>query len=481
MLKKILITFVLVLNTTVFSQQKFPGLQSEIGEGNYKKAGLIIDSLITFSQITELDKYELSFQKELMDRIEKDFTRNRDYIFNQLKKYYPQLTDQMLVEWESSKALEMKLLNGEKRYFKNAIPNLFRIDKEAKKVKESIYSIGENKLADFLSVHIPALIYESNLTKRQLLKPVKFRINYELKVKPDVVPAGEVIRCWLPYPRSDNPRQLNINLKEVNPKNHIISGNEFSHSSIYLEQTTVAGQPTIFSYELEYLSYGSFLKLDDTKEYTVSKNSEVYSSFTTEQLPHIHFSDKLKEISQSIIGTEKNNYKKIKLIIEWLTEKIPWASAREYSTLSAISDYCLDNMHGDCGIKSLLFITLCRYNGIPAKWQSGWMLHPGAVNLHDWAEVYFDEFGWITVDPDFGIQQNNDDLVKYFYASGIDPYRYIVNDDYGKPLYPGKIYPRSETLDFQRGEVEWRGGNLYFDRWNYDMKVTYLSEDENEK
>ncbi|HRI47167.1 MAG TPA: transglutaminase-like domain-containing protein, partial [Ignavibacteriaceae bacterium] len=179
--------------------------------------------------------------------------------------------------------------------------------------------------------------------------------------------------------------------------------------------------------------------------------------------------------------TEKNNYKKVKLIMEWITKNIPWASAREYSTLPAITDYCMERMHGDCGIKSLLFITLCRYNGIPAKWQSGWMLHSNSINLHDWAEIYIDEFGWITVDPDFGIQPSDNDDVKYFYTSGIDAYRYIVNDDFSKPLYPSKIYPRSETVDFQRGEVEWRGGNLYFDKWNYKMNVEYLSEDESEK
>jgi hypothetical protein len=32
---------------------------------------------------------------------------------------------------------------------------------------------------------------------------------------------------------------------------------------------------------------------------------------------------------------------------------------------------------------------------------------------------------------------------------------------------------RSEPVDFQRGEVEWRGGNLYFDKWDYHMEVSY--------
>jgi hypothetical protein len=65
---------------------------------------------------------------------------------------------------------------------------------------------------------------------------------------------------------------------------------------------------------------------------------------------------------------------------------------------------------------------------------------------------------------------------KYFFFGGIDAHHLIVNDDYSKPLFPAKIFPRSETVDFQRGELEWRGGNLYFDKWDYDMKVDYEFE-----
>lgn len=32
---------------------------------------------------------------------------------------------------------------------------------------------------------------------------------------------------------------------------------------------------------------------------------------------------------------------------------------------------------------------------------------------------------------------------------------------------------RSEPYDFQRGEVKWNGGNLYFDQWSWRIDVTY--------
>ena len=98
------------------------------------------------------------------------------------------------------------------------------------------------------------------------------------------------------------------------------------------------------------------------------------------------------------------------------------------------------------------------------------MMHPRAWNLHDWAEVYFEGVGWVPVDQSFGIPafaRNADE--EYFFLGGIDSWRMIVNTDYGMPLVPEKKYPRSETVDFQRGEVEWEGGNLYFPQWSYTL------------
>ncbi len=114
-----------------------------------------------------------------------------------------------------------------------------------------------------------------------------------------------------------------------------------------------------------------------------------------------------------------------------------------------------------------------RSQGIPVKWQSGWMLHPRHVNLHDWCEVYYEGVGWVPLDQSFGLQKTQDEKVHNFYRSGIDAYRLIVNDDYSREFTPKKKYLRSEPYDFQRGELEWEGGNLYFNQWNWHMDVEY--------
>ncbi|MDR0611496.1 MAG: transglutaminase-like domain-containing protein [Planctomycetaceae bacterium] len=195
----------------------------------------------------------------------------------------------------------------------------------------------------------------------------------------------------------------------------------------------------------------------------------------------IVFTEKIKNLSKTIIVTEKEPVVIFRKIYEYITENYPWASSREYSTMPNIPSYVIDNGHGDCGMLSLLLITLCRYNGIPSKWQSGFMIHPKHAGMHDWAEVYFEGIGWIPVDPSLGerkIFDKQEELASFF-MKGIDSYRLIVNEDYSCRLYPAKIYPRSETVDFQRGEAEWRGGNLYFDQWKWNLHVEYLKEPNN--
>jgi hypothetical protein len=104
------------------------------------------------------------------------------------------------------------------------------------------------------------------------------------------------------------------------------------------------------------------------------------------------------------------------------------------------------------------------------------MMHPNEVNLHDWCEVYYGGVGWVPLDMSFNLQKSDNIHEKEFYITGIDAYRLIINDAIGTQLVPKKKFPRSEPYDFQRGEVEWRGGNLYFNKWNYNMKVEYNTE-----
>jgi len=477
-MKKLFIALIMI--TSIAAQTKYPEINSEIEKGNFTKAISKINEILLQGNLPEVEKYDLGFEKDRLERVKLDFRKSKEDIVKYLQKYYPNLTEAMMDAWEKEKVLELKIIDGEKKYFKNAGPNLFRISEKEKQQKIKIDGVQPDKLDEFLAIHVPAIVNKTTENSR-LSNPVKMKLKYSLTVEKNAVPDGEVIRCWLPYPRESHSRQTDVKLISTQPANYLVAPKEQMQRTLYLEKKAEKDKPTVFNMELSYTAFAEWFNIDENKLKEYDKNSELYKEFTKEVAPHILFSENIKKLSDKILQGEKNPYRKAKKVFEWISHNIPWASALEYSTLLSIPEYCLENKHGDCGIKSLLFMTMMRYNGIPAKWQSGWMLHPVEINLHDWCEIYFEGIGWVPVDQSFGIQDSKDEKVKYFYSNGIDSYRLIVNDDYSKPLYPAKIFPRSETVDFQRGEVEWRGGNIYFNKWDYNMDVEYQTENENEK
>jgi transglutaminase-like putative cysteine protease len=196
--------------------------------------------------------------------------------------------------------------------------------------------------------------------------------------------------------------------------------------------------------------------------------------FVAERPPHIVFTDAMRRYSATAVGAETNPLRVAQRLFD-AVDRIPWAGAREYSTIANIGDYALHAGHADCGQQTLLLMTLLRMNGIPARWQSGWVYSDGAYsNMHDWGWLYLEPYGWLPMDVTFGRLHSGDPSIDGFYLGGLDAYRIAFNDDYGTPLWPPKRFERSETVDSQRGEVEWRGGNLYFDRWDYDFEAEVL-------
>lgn len=422
------------------------------------------------------DKTGFDWEKERMKRIRIDFSRTEDEIKEYIRKYIPDVTDDQIRKWEESNVLEHMFFDGEKRYFRNAGPNLFRVDDEARAIK---LAKDGNPLSGSEQVnekHLPRVIEAVRKTGNDTVMPVTYRVKYTLTVDPNAVPEGETVRCWLPFPRNDQYRQKDVKLLTTSQPDYILSPESYRHSTLYMEKKAVKDEPVVFSETFEYTSYAEWhdLKPEDILPYDT--NSEIYKEFTSERDTHIIFSPRIKALTDSLTAGVINPLIKAQRLFTWVNDNFPWASAREYSTLENIPEYVLDNKKGDCGQVSLLFITMCRYSGIPAHFQSGFMMHPNAWNLHDWAEIYFEGIGWVPVDQSFGIPVfARNDTERMFFLGGIDSWRMIVNTDYSMPLYPGKKYPRSETVDFQRGEVEWTGGNVYFDQWDYNMDIEYIS------
>ena len=449
-------------------------IQLEIRQGNFTVASHLIDSVIAQKTITPEEEQLLLFTKDSMRRVAIDFNKDLVDVVSWIKEHHGfEPTEAQLNQWENEKVLEYRIIDQQKRYFRNAAPNLFRLSESARGLSNSPKPKSDTP-KDSLLISAFENKIPNDKDWKSTLKPQTMKVLYTLTVKPDAVSDGETVRAWLPYPRQDIARQTNVKFINASQSDYILSDDATAHTSIYMEKHAKAGSPTIFTVEYEFTSQGEWVDFSKIGNTDLNDYPAALTEFTGEREPHIQFSDTLKkltdEVTKDAIGTKET----VEAIYLYIVENYPWASALEYSTIKNIPEYAIENKKGDCGQVALLLITMLRYKGIPAHWQSGWMMHPGEVNLHDWAEYYIEGIGWIPIDVSFGRADiENSSLPREFFLSGMDSYRLYINNDYSGSFFPEKKYPRSETVDFQRGEVETDSENLYFDKWSYNMEVEY--------
>ena len=466
------IAFLLVGCTN--SKQTNEQINTEIEKGNFKQASHLIDSVIALKTTTLEEQQMLLFTKDSLHRVALDFNKDIDQVVTWIKENHGfEPTDTQLNDWEKDKVLEYRIIDQQKRYFRNAAPNLFRLSENARSLSNAPKPKSDTPKDSLLIV---AFENKESTDKdwKKTLEPQTMKVLYTLTVKPDVVSDGEKVRAWLPYPRQDIKRQTNLKFISASQSDYILSNDATAHTSIYMEKEAEAGKPTVFTVEYEFTSQGEWIDFERIDDTDLNDYPSDLAKYTAERKPHILFTETLKSLTDEVTQNTSGTKETVEAIYQYIVENYPWASALEYSTIKNIPEYAIENKKGDCGQVALLLISMLRYKGIPAHWQSGWMMHPGEVNLHDWAEYYIEGVGWIPIDVSFGrADVENNPLARRFFMSGIDSYRLYINNDYSVSFYPEKKYPRSETVDFQRGEVETDSENLYFDKWSYKMQVEY--------
>jgi hypothetical protein len=453
--------------------QVLEDLQENLDFGNLKTVIQIADSLKKYKGENEEVIHIADSLKQIAERINLDFSVNEAGEMQQLEKIAGKISPEELSVWERKGWLEFRMIDGEKKYFNRAASNLLLIIRYYEHKQERLRAIADDPDMIFRLKHTEQ-VEKSTDNKNNIVLPVKMEITYTLTVHPDVVPDGETIRCWLPWPKINHPRQKDVKLLSTSNPVYKISPDTAIHSTVYMEEKSRKGNPTVFQISYEYTSNSQYFRMPGIDILPYNKNSYDYLKYTSEQLPHICFTDNVKRLADSIAGNDDNPASIVRKIYLWFKENIFWTGALEYSIIPNIPEYVIKNSRGDCGMQTFLFMSMLRYRGIPVRWQSGWKMTPYDKNLHDWCEVYYEGPGWIPVDVSTDLQNSENPLVKDFYLSGIDSYRLIVNDGIAGPLHPEKQYLRSEPYDFQRGEAEWKGGNLYFDKWNYEMSIKYI-------
>jgi hypothetical protein len=440
---------------------------AQIDSGQFAAAESAITKVLADTHLSASARGDLEFQRERMRRILLDFTLSEDQVKTKLREQIPDLNDVEFAEWNAAGLFEHQVIDGRVLYFQRAPSNLFRLSahaRERRKVQKPLVD-GPMETANAHHVEVRDAAVAQH---RSSVAPRHLRVTQTLTVHADAVPAGKTIRAWIPYPRALPGQQEDLKFIASDPPAHTIAPESTMQRTVFVEKAAKAAAATKFSITYELTVYGQYHAVDADKA-VPAKITPDLTPFVAERPPHILFSHALRLFSRQVVGEEKNPWR-IAQKLYAAVDEIPWAGAREYSTITDISDYALHAGHADCGQQTLLLMTLLRLNGIPSRWQSGMIYSDGSYNnLHDWGWLYIAPYGWLPMDVTFGRLHSADPTIANFYLGGLDAYRIAFNDDYGRDLVPAKKFFRSETVDLQRGEAEWDGGNLYFDQWDYDF------------
>ncbi len=418
---------------------------------------------------------KLEFELDRLDRIRRDYSLTKTSLYETLLKSVKDLTVEEFETWIAEARFDGRVIDSVTYFMGSSRSNLFfRYPAlRTRRLNAPDDSQFEQSTLDAVK-SIKQAALERNAP---FVLPKNFRSTMTVTVKSNAAPAGETIRAWLPVPKAF-PHQLNISIRSSSSPVKILADMNSSIRSAYMEQKAEGGKPIVFTIEYEYTGFGIWFNLQPLAVQPYDTTHASYREFTREG-QHVVFTGKIRSLSAELAGLESNPLTKAKAFYNWISETIQYSYALEYSTIRNISDYCMMKGYGDCGQAALLFITLCRSNGIPARWQSGWLTIPGGKTIHDWTEIYINPYGWIPVDPYMGvfamqyfsgpIEQRKE--IRDFYFGGLDQYRMAANSDHNQELNPPKQSMRSDNVDFQRGEVEYGVTNLYFDKYSYGLKV----------
>lgn len=452
-----------------------------VSGGAFKAAQARIDAALKNAGLPADERAAFEFQHERMQRMRRDFNLTADQVKAKVRKQIPDLSDAEFAHWDAHGLFEHMAIDGERVYFQNAPATLFRLSADARArskdrmefLDSGLPQAGAERYFEFDRTAIEA----ARASGRSSVLPRRVRVTQSMTVAADAVPAAKSIRAWIPYPRAIEGQQQDIRFVASEPAAHRIAPESALQRTVFLEQPARAGKPTVFSVTYELTLYAQYHAIDADKVVPAKITPEL-APFVAERAPHIVFTQPLRVFSRQVVGDETNPYR-IAQKIYAAVDEIPWAGAREYSTIADLSSYTLRAGHGDCGEQTLLLMTLMRMNGIPARWQSGWTYtDTDHEDIHDWAQIYLAPYGWVPVDVTYGRIDSGDAALKWFYLGGLDNYRIAFNDDFSQEFVPPKRFFRSDTVDSQRGEVEWDGGNLYYDQWNSDFtwKILPLSQ-----
>ena len=419
-------------------------IQKKKWAGDFDGVKRLIEKRLERPGITPMLRDRLTVELALIDRWASRFPYTREEAIRAMQKRVTGFTAEEFDALEDEGCMDFIYVNGVKKYISSFGGTLIRMKNDLKEREIQKESPEEhNRLED----NIDRMTQNGSTAWR-------FRVRARLTLDDDRFIPGETYTCHLPIPAACAQQRAD-EIRVFPQEGGIVAPENEAQRTVTYRRTLTENEP----FEVEYsyvtrLTYCDPLR-DEPKIVYPNMDAPVPDDLS-EQAPHILFTPYLKNLAREIAGDETNKVLLARRVYDYITQNVKYSFMRSYILIDRHAEYAALNLKGDCGIQAILFITLCRILGIPARWQSGLTVDSAETGCHDWAQFYTDEFGWLFADPSFGgsAWRSGNERRWNFYFGNLDPFRMIANRRYQTNFNPPKRFERFDPYDNQDGEIE---------------------------
>ena len=411
--------------------------------GDFDGAIGLINRRLSMNSIPAPLRACLTAQREIIRRLPEDYPYTRAEALHILRRHISDFSEEEFDERVDAGEIGWIYVKGEPRYFKEFFPTLVKTDPDFARRAGIRLDGAEGNFTEAAHLHrMRRILQETGRFSNRI------RIRASIRLKDTEFTPGMFLRVHLPIP-SDCPEQTEIKIEKIYPENGMIAPSDAIQRTVCREEHMEENHPFVVEYSYVYTAvYHDISKM--------KADLSQPSLCTEEQPPHIVFTPYIRALAASLTEGLSDPLQKARAFYDFITLNMKYTFMPAYFVLENIPETCARNFSGDCGIFSLLFITLCRAVGIPAQWQSGMAAEPDFACAHDWARFYIAPYGWLSADPSYGVAavKAGSEESRRFYFGNLDSFRMVANNGFQAPFTVPKLQWRADPYDNQEGEAE---------------------------
>lgn len=401
--------------------------------------------------IPEMMRRRLLLEKEILQALPVEYIYDREQALAVLQEKVPDFTEEEFQDLQEKGKIDWIYVKGKERYHNDFADTLLVANKEIRK-RAAVLDPSLNEISQAKA----ALLEVIRELREQKHLDWYTRIRASVKISEDAFQKGHV-KVHIPVPCFCQQVQ-HIHILNTSSPDYILADESTPQRTICFEEDMEQNHE--FFVEYEYRNSVHYVEVDQEQVQPIDE--ELFEADLCEKLPHIRFTPYLRALAAELTAGIRSPYAKAQQIYDYVTTHIEYSYVRNYLSIENLPEYAALGGRGDCGIQALLFITLCRIAGVPARWQSGLYSTPYSAGFHDWAQFYVEPYGWLFADCSFGGSANRegDEARRQFYFGNIDPFRMPANSAFQEEFIPRKNFLRVDPYDNQGGEVEYADRGL---------------------